>query len=266
MILQRIVTRIKNLHRPTGYVFVPEAESGPFSGAQSGSLVSVPRRTPPWIVVDHSLESVPVHKWPGRLWRVRVTEPVTKDDTLRANAGTQSPSANYTRAITVQVIEELPTARLFGRYGSNVCCLLDIVSRLTGPEFARLAEKRDPAAAAAYSRAWTVWLQSVTSQHSLSNSDLSGTLSISPRPGSPLNHGFSLLYSELSKRARILGGPSVFTQDQDGELSLVPPWSTAGSALLETAVAVGAPHLSSKEDLSILLHAWRSVFGNETCQ
>src|SRR5688572_21913449 len=99
-----------------GYVYVPDSDPGFFAGAARGMVVRKPDRLPPWIVVDHAIQSALVARWPGRLWRVAVLD---AEGVEQASA-----HANYTRALAVKVIEEIPAARLFGEQGEAVVAVL----------------------------------------------------------------------------------------------------------------------------------------------
>ena len=57
-----------------GFVYVPDSDSGVFAGAARGMVLRKPDRSPPWIVVDHAIESAVIARWPGRLWRVVVLD------------------------------------------------------------------------------------------------------------------------------------------------------------------------------------------------
>lgn len=70
-----------------GYVYVPEESQEPMKQASRGARVSLPERKPPYIVMDHGLASVVVAQWPGRLWQLRVLEPVTRADEQASGAG-----------------------------------------------------------------------------------------------------------------------------------------------------------------------------------
>src|SRR4051794_27045731 len=96
----------------TGFVYVPAAEEGAMRAAARGATIRNPDRHPPWIVVAHTMERVIAASWPGKLWRVRV---------LREAPEQPMATAGYTRATAVEVLEEVPVARLFGARGEEVC-------------------------------------------------------------------------------------------------------------------------------------------------
>jgi hypothetical protein len=234
-----------------GYVYVPDLEPGFFEGAARGIVVRKPDRSPPWIVVDHAIESAVIARWPGRLWRVVV---------LDANGVEQaSAHANYSRALAVKVIEEVPASRLFGEHGEAVVDVLSFASRLVAATAERLAELRHPAADQAYSRAFQRWLDSVGCGSVHGASDLSGVLAAGPGPSrSPINCGLSLVNRAVWDRAETVVGPGAFVEDAEGERALGPTWRAAASALLDAAMALGAPSIVS-EDAAILSAAWNAA-------
>jgi hypothetical protein len=245
-----------------GFVYVPDEDNGIMAKARAGARISLSDRRPPWIVVDHSIDSVLIARWPGRLWRVRIVDPVNDDDVRAAGAGKLLPSAGYKRAIAVDVVEEIQSSRLFGVQGEAVCVVIAQASQLDLAQAKSLAEARHPDAGKAYSDAWNTWLISVGGTSSHRGEDLTGTLGISAGGfRSPINCGFSVLHRTISIRAESLAGGSAFVIDEEGERYLEPTWSAASAALLEAAMAFGAPSLSREEDEHIMASAWRSVIG-----
>jgi hypothetical protein len=232
-----------------GYVYVPDSDPGVFAGATRGVVVRKPDRLPPWIVVDHAIQSALVARWPGRLWHVEVLD---TDGVEQASA-----YAHYTRALAVKVTEEVPASRLFGEQGEAVVAVLSFASRLDAATTERLATFRHPEADQAYSRAWQRWLDRVGSRPAHGESDFSGTLAVGPSR-SPLNCGLSLVYRAVCDRAEAVVGPAAFVEDDEGERALRPLWGAAASALLDAAMALGAPSVVS-EDAAVLTAAWKVV-------
>ena len=234
-----------------GYVYVPDSDPGVFAGAARGMVVRKPDRSPPWIVVDHAIESAVIARWPGRLWRVLVFD---ADGVEQASA-----HANYTRALAVKVVEEVPASRLFGEHGEAVVAVLSFASGLDAATAERLAELRHPEANQAYSRAFRRWLDRVGCGSVHGESDFSGTLEAGQGPSrSPLNCGLSLVYRVVWDRAEVVAGPGAFVEDDEGERALGPVWGAAASALLDAAMALGAPSVVS-EDAGVLTAAWKPV-------
>ena len=238
------------MSRNEGYVYVSDAEGGVLAQASAGARVSLPNREPPWIVVDHAVDTVIVAPWPGRLWRVRI---VDADGVAQVSA-----HANYTCAVAVDVLEELPASRLFGEHGDAVCSVLARAAQLDAIQANVLARARHPDAAAAYSRAWDRWLAAVDPSSIHRGDDLGATLDIQAGSRmSPINRGFIIIHRTVSDRAASLLGPSAFIVDEEGDQWLEPTWSAAAAALTEAAMAFGAPTLCSEGDRIILTTAWR---------
>ena len=214
---------------------------------------------PPWMVVDQHIASITIgSSWPGRLWRVRVTE-LGDMSGLVAQPG-------YWRASGVEIIEALPLSTLFGPHGDAVLDVLARIDSLTAPQAEALSAARAAGAEAAYGRAWARWADPASAP--AHDSDWAGTLAAHGRHGnehSPVHAGFMLIHSQLWKRAQAIGGPDVILRiedEDDGEIeeTLAAPWDGACSALLHAAMARGAPGLVSEADSTTLTRAFDTVF------
>ncbi|MFG2532115.1 hypothetical protein [Streptomyces sp. NPDC048516] len=254
---------------PTGLgsVFVSEASHACLKAATAGGRVTLPVFRPPWIVVGHSLERVLVTRWPGRLFRARVVPPVTEEERTamaRAARGLSS-GADYTRAIAVDLLEELSPSVLFGAHGDKVIRVLEAGLALDEERARDLASARHPGADEEYHKAWSRRLVDQPEGEHYRNQDHASTLSIAGAgpSRSPVGHGFSLIWWVVTKSAQHLGSASSFTLDEDGEPVLADPWDSALSALLDAAMACGAPHLSDSEAATVLTAAWHTVFSPE---
>lgn len=236
-----------------GFVYVANGDTERMKDAEVGMEIENVDNAPPWIVVDHSLKSIVAAKWPGRLWKVQV---------VRAAPEQPNSSANYTRAVAVRVLEEVPVARLFGIHGERVCEIVAKASELQIEQVVALAEALDLGAADdAYSRAWDSWLERVDPNSSHLGESHAGTLCIfAGGTRSPIGVGLSLVYGQVVKRARALLGDSAFVTDTEGDEWLEPTWLAASSALLHAAMASGAPELLSQDDIQTLTSAWRLTF------
>jgi len=227
--------------RVTGYVFVAGVEDGPMRFAAAGKTIRNADGGPPWIVVDQSIESIVVAKWPGRLWRVSV---------VKAAAEQPAAYAKYTRAVAVQVNDEEPLWRLFGAHGQAVCRLLERARAITLDDVALLQSAVRDEAREAYSRAWNRWLGD--------SHDHTATLAASDSR-SPIGAGFTVLHNVIVERARTLTNGAVLTTNDDDDVVLAPDWSAASDAFLHAAMAQGAPELLSPEDAELLTAAWKRL-------
>ena len=187
---------------------------------------------------------------------VEGVEPVEQARLIAANQlGTP-----YTPAWAVKVIREVATACLFGLHGAEVCSIINAATTLTIKQAIALGQNRHPDASLANSRAWHVWIEqtdhgprvNLDNECSEMNSS-SGVVS-----GSPLGTGLQVLHDELWKRAGSVSGLAAF-ESSDDETWLAEPWSDALSALLDTALACGAPQLVGPDDRPILLAAWNKL-------
>ncbi|MBA4190265.1 MAG: hypothetical protein C0467_19950 [Planctomycetaceae bacterium] len=66
------------------------------------------------------------------------------------------------------------------------------------------------------------------------------------------------MYRAVSDRAEVVVGPGALIEDEEGERALGPVWVTAASALLDAAMAIGAPSVAV-EDAADLTAAWMVV-------
>ncbi|MFJ9853926.1 hypothetical protein [Streptomyces sp. NPDC101150] len=248
-----------------GFVFISDESPGCLRAATAGMRVTLPVFTPPWIVVDHALERVLVTSWPGRLFQVRVAPPKTDGERAamaRAAEGLTS-HAGFTRALAVDVLAELSPSVLFGPRGDAVLRVIEAASALDEKRARALEAAGRPAAGEEYGKAWDRWLAGQPNGAPYRNQDHAGTLSIpgAGPSGSPIGRGFSLIWKMVSAAARERGGAGSFTLDEDGDQILADPWETALGALLDAAMALGAPHLMDRDAGTVLTAAWTTVFG-----
>ena len=243
-----------------GYVYAADEGRGAMKAALAGVRVAVEDRRPPFIVVDSRIDQIIVARWPGRLWLVRIADPVTADDERRTETVRPESSTGYIRAVAVDVMREVPAWALFGSSGEAVCAVISQAASLDLDQVSALAQNRHSAAGDAYSRAWNSWLKS--KNKSAESGDLTGTLRMFSRgSGSPINCGLSVVHRAVWDRAQAIAGDSAFVQDEEGEIYLESTWSAAAKALLEAAMAFGAPLVSENEDCRIMSAAWRQVIG-----
>ncbi|RKN27249.1 hypothetical protein [Micromonospora musae] len=247
-----------------GFVYANNEPDHPLAGAQVGARVRLPSFDPPWIVLHHRLDVVRPARWPGRLFRVRSVPAETEEErvALEAAGWNLRTDASYRRVFAVDVLAELSPALLFGPNGAAVVEVLDRADRLTEVVARDLAAARHPGAAGAYRRAWERWLSGQPNGAAYRDGDHSGVLAVpgaSPA-GSPIGIGFAAISICVTASARQRAGSAafIFDEDDDEEL-LVEPWSTAGAALIEAAMALGAPELVDEADRAALTAAWRAI-------
>jgi len=249
--------------RRQGFTYV-DARNALFAGAAAGSIVRIPNRKGPWLIVDHQPETVIVTRWPGRLWRTKIVSAISEAEERTARSTrTAEGRARYTRAAAVKLLEEVHSGIMFGRHGAKVCKVIDRAPSLNENEAAALASARDPRAGSAYASAWRKWLEGQAETHHLSE-DMDGTLAVGSLR-SPLGAALMIISGEVSKRAQDVAGKSVLIPDPDDPegACLAEPWAAASGVLCDAAMAFGAPDLLSQQEADILATPWRKVFGGD---
>lgn len=233
----------------TGFIYKSIDKLGPFENASTGKIIANPDRSPPWIVVSHSLKDTNVARWPGQLWLAQVVDKLEPQD----------HRGNYTRCVSVKLIREMPTEHLFGTHGRDVEQVLEYAYTLTLDQAKRLAECRHERAKALQSAGWHRWMAHNEGSAISGTRDMSGVVAAgNSKPRSPIGHGLSLAHSLTRAAAiRTVGYENAIEEDEE-ESWLVSPWSDAASALMDTAWAKGAPQFFEKSELDILLHAWNN--------
>jgi hypothetical protein len=234
-----------------GFVYVAQGETGPMASASAGTRVDTFTDRPPWIVVDHTLQSPILAKWPGRLWKVRVLRKAPKQPLAYAA---------YTRATAVHVEEELPLAALFDHNGEEVVDFLSGITGLSAEEKTALASFTDERATRVHNEVWDRWLALLDSSSPYLGQDHSRIIAIGAKPPrSPAGNAPSVLHAELTKRAREIDGDGAFVTD-DEEQSLNAEWSHVASHLQHALFAIGASvDVLSPPERAILASAYRGA-------
>ena len=246
-----------------GFVYQPEEEGGLLSGACEGEVVRNDNRRPPWIVVDHALESLIIPKWPGKLWEVEVVDAVNDADLEASGAGQLQPQANYIRAIAVNILKELPLESLFGQYGNHIINILDSIDDIDESKAIELSNACKPEAASLYSKAWNVWIAGGNNESIKPGNDHFHIIAITGTSSdSPINKGLSVICSHIYERAREVTDGAAILVDEEGEVYLEPTWSKVSDVLLHAAMGYGARDLLAPEECKNLTSAWESVFGD----
>lgn len=234
------------------YYYIPIKES---TGEKKGDVRQNPDRNPPWLVIDHQIETLIVTQWPGTLWSVKVIDPIINSQVSPSHR--INDTAGYTRAVAIELLEELPVSILFGQHGQAVCAILDKAQTLTYTDALQLSKWRSPNADTIYSEAWNKWLQVHDCDsiylHRNHVSSLVIPIKQTHRLESPINKGFMLLQHIVRKQAISVSGTDALVDIWDDieevmEDVLAPVWSTACAAMLDAAMALGAPQWLSESD------------------
>ncbi|MFN9090343.1 MAG: hypothetical protein ACK5V0_02245 [Alphaproteobacteria bacterium] len=214
-----------------GYVYVSADDTNPVLGSmRPNTRVGGVSDSPPWIVVDHSPQSVILARWPGRLWKVQI---------LRKASEQPLAYAAYTRATAVHVIEEVPLAALFVHNGPAVVGFLNRVSQLTAAQVAALGHEQDEEATHIHSLVWDRWLAEADVSSDLIGATHTGTIAIgSKAPHSPVGNAPSVLHTQLTNLALHLVGDEAFVTD-DEEQYFTPTWATVAANLQHGLFAAG---------------------------
>ena len=236
-----------------GYCYVPDESNEPISKAEIGATIRNATEGPPWIVVDQSLNSIVVAKWPGRLWKLRVIHEATE----QPNA-----SATYVRAVAIKVLEELSVSVLFGEHGRNVVNVIESARHLDVPKAIELRSAFNKEASEMYSEAWNRWLSElcrVDPNHK--RDDHTDTLAISGgSKRSPVGAAFTVLYTVLRNRLNEIIGDLAFVVDEDGNESFSPEWSDTLNAYVCAIMGYGVEDFMSDSEKNIMSKAWRETF------
>lgn len=246
-----------------GYMWGARDHDDPVWRGSRGEVLRNPTRGPPWLIVHHDLERALVARWPGRLWRARIVDPVTASDHHAHGSSPPLHYAGYTRVVAAELLEELPAHALFGAGGEVISEILAVVDTLDEDSAAALARARHQLAGEAHGRAIRALgeLAGWKMKEALSDADLDGVTYMGVG-FSPLSGGLSLLHDQVSRRAQAVGGDAVLEPDPyDPEGAfLIEPWAGASLVLRDTALAFARPDAIDRSDCEILRHGWRTVF------
>ena len=239
----------------TGFIYVAdERQDFRFATAQPGDVIRNPTREAPWMVVERTLEDVLVTSWPGALWEAKVI------DALQP----QGHTGNYTRAVAVQLVRRLPSHILFGPNGEGVAWILDRASTLGPEEATLLYAHRSADAGRLYSKAWLNWGGLTAEKQDFE--DWEGIVSVPGQvPVSPIHRGLNTVFGCVVTQALDTDGETAMYADggpeDDPDLHLAEPWRSAALALIEAAMAFGAPDLLPDSERDVLTIPWRRLTG-----
>ena len=240
--------------RQTGFVYIAdERRDLRFAGARAGDEIRNETRDAPWIVVDHALDGVLVTSWPGSVWEVDVVDAISP----------QNHEGNYTRAVAVRILRQVAPHELFGPNGEAVVWILDRAAQLTREDAETLSQHRAADAGRIYSRAWLSWDGLPDDKRVFE--DWEGIIGAGgPAPVSPIGRGLSAIFNSVCATAiRLFGDIAWYTTDgpevEDPDMHLAEPWYTASLALIEAAMALGAPDLLPEDARTTLTAPWHAL-------
>lgn len=211
---------------------------------------------PPYIVVDHALDSVLVTKWPGRLLKVEVLNQANEKE---INQGLVK-NIWYSRTLGVEILDELPISELFNPGGIIVVKILDFASTMNDADADCLAQFDISKAHQIYSDTWNAWLKTKDPSSIHLNNNHFDTLAILPKNSRrTLNNSFSVIANLVWDRAKEVLGEAAFTRDEEDEFILKKSRAHARSILTQAAMAHNAAAFISEENREILLAPWSSI-------
>ena len=241
--------------KPIGFIYVADERQDPrFATATPGEVIRNATREPPWIIVEHTTDDILITSWPGMLWAAEVIDALEP----------QGHTGNYTRAVAVRLVRRLPLHELFGPHGEGVAWVADRAAALTRQDAGTLADNRAPEAGRLYSRAWLNW--DGLPEDKRVYEDWEGVIGAGGGPPvSPVRRGLSAVFNTTVARAIELDGEAATIVEEgpepDPDIHLVEPWATASLALIEAAMALGAPDLLAKDDRAVLTRPWAALTG-----
>jgi hypothetical protein len=224
-----------------------------FDAAVPGAILRLPRRAPPWLIVNHSLAKTLWPDWPGRLLTAEVVDPIS-DEEQRRHSSPLSKHAGYTRAAAVRIIAELDVAHLFGRNGDIVSRIIDFAGAIDEISAERLVRSR---------HAQANEIQNQVSERIRDAVEQRGSGLPAPfNEASPLG-ALYFLDQVITKRAQALVGDKALEDDPDDPEGawLAEPWVGASLCLYDAALAVGVPDVVTADERSALMKSWRDAVG-----
>ncbi len=245
-----------------GFWYVSQTEDEPLRQIQAGTRVQNETRQPPWIIVDHTIESITVAHYPGTLWRVEIIDPATEEDFKAVGTSGLSSRATYTRAIAVDIHQELPVSLLFGPQGDAICHILETIDSLTETQAEDLSRHLHADADGIYDEAWKRWLKHEDARSVYLNQAHLNTLGIpGHRRDSPIHKGFYVIHQQVWNQAKKLTQGAALIVDEDGDVTLNPIWRRASTACLQVAMRYGTKDWLSEAECKVLSAAWDTVMG-----
>lgn len=263
MKLFRFFRKEKNSNRTNenlkGYVYYSVDEDKRFSEAKAGDIIKNKSNRPPWIVVDHDLNSIIVTKWPGKLFEVEV---LNQSNEKKLNKGLVK-DVWYTRTLGVKIIREIPLENLFGDNGVEICQIINITRNITVQQVISLSKFKNDDSREIYSKAWEKWIAIYDKESSYATDKHYDTLKIfinnNRHISSPIKQGLAIIASQLDSRAREILGKEAFIIDK-GEEYLISEWANAMEKLLHAGMAEESESLLTLEEKEILTKPFRETF------
>ncbi len=241
-----------------GYVYVPKGDKL-LRNSKVGDRVIKADKTPPYIVVDHAIETIIITQWPGKLFKVEVINP-SKEEYI--NKGLVK-DVWYTRTFGVRLLKEVETKVLFGVYGHSIEQILNLTQNITKENVEELSKIESGMNRLLFSKAWQNWIKMHDIHHPFANEDHFDTIKISlinQKRNSPINEAFAIISAQFSIRAKQLVGSSAFRLGNDGETFLQPIWANAIEKINHAAMSYASDSILSASERQDLRTPFNKVF------
>ena len=251
-----------NKEKIKGYVYSGDDEDGLFVDAKIGDLIIKQNKKPPYIVVDHTLATKIITKWPGKLFHVEVINEKNEKD---INKGLVK-DVWYTRTFGVKILDEISLESVFGENGKAIKNLIDLTRNIEIEEVELLANYDTESNRPVLNKAWRNWVRMTDKEYEFFDEDYSDTLKMSPKNqvhSSPIREGLSIISSQFDIRARELVGESAFEIDDEGEIFLRPKWRAAVETLLQAGMSYESDNLITNEEKELLQRPMIEVFNTK---
>ena len=241
-----------------GYIYTSKDENELFGNAKVGDTVIKKDKKPPFIVVDHSLDTKIITQWPGKLFKVEVINPSREK---RINEGLVK-DACYTRTFGVKILEEVEIKELFGDNGEKIEIIINLTRNITEDNVLELSKFDKGMNSELFTKAWQNWIKIYDSNHPFVNDDHFDTIKLAPknqRYSSPIKEGLSIISSQFDIRARELVGDSAFGVNNDGEIYLQPIWAKALEKILHAGMSYASDNILTESERKKLRVPFKEV-------
>ncbi len=198
-----------------------------------------------------------VAKWPGTLWQAEIIDEAKNTGLL--------DYAKYSRANAVKILEKLSLDVLFGNYGEGILKIIESTNAFDIDTVQKLSSTLPAEASALYSKGWNIFGGTVKDQPPYNGRNQTDTIAMPGDEGSsPINNGFSIIYSQVFDRTKDLTGGKAILVDEEGKAYLDGTWSNACNAYLYAAMAIAYQDKLTNNEIEILSKAWEGVYGAST--
>lgn len=248
-----------NKRKIQGYVYISNDKNELFANAKVGDLIIKKDKKPPFIVVDHSLDTKIITQWPGKLFKVEVINPSKEK---KINKGLVK-DIWYTRTFGVKILGEVEIKELFGDNGQDIVQIINLTRTISEHKVLQLSNFDKGMNSELFQKAWRNWILIYDKNHPFVNEDHFNTIKIAlknQRYSSPIKEGLSIISSQFDIRVRELVGDSAFEIDEDGEFYLQPIWAKAVEKILHAGMSYASDNILSESERKTLRAPFSEVF------